>query len=48
MYELMAEMRWHHTPVTVSAWLGDWAERRLGPGAPEHRVRLAQDAWKVI
>jgi alpha-N-acetylglucosaminidase len=44
----MAEMRWRHSPVTVESWLNDWAERRLGPGAPAKRIALAQAAWREI
>ena len=48
VYELMAEMRWHHSAVAVTQWLSAWAERRLGPGASGQRVRLAQEAWREI
>ncbi len=48
VYELMAEMRWHHTHVPLAGWMEEWATRRLGPAAPAARVQLAQAAWKEI
>jgi len=41
VYEMMAEMRWRHSSVSVTLWLEDWAERRLGTLAPSNRVKLA-------
>ncbi|ANE45313.1 hypothetical protein SY83_02055 [Paenibacillus swuensis] len=43
MYQLMAEMGWHDTPVNAELWMHDYIERRYG-----QKSSNAEQAWDIM